>query len=247
MRLIPVRPNVLQLLGSVLGAAAIVCCGASDRSGFDSARDGGTASGNGNSDSNDKTGGLGDAPGSAGTVESCAVANATRSCCSTGTQTCSSGTEFHVWGPCLDTAGKPFACDGTGGGGGEDGGAGTGGGGGEDAGGGTGGGGGEDAGGGTGGGGGEDAGGGTGGGGNECPCVVGETINCDEDCTQHVICRPFSTKVCQPDGRFGPCRESLVPTTNTGCSNFGFGCNPLKPDGNYIGNCGVKFACGHVP
>jgi hypothetical protein len=230
MRLIPARSNVLKLLGSLLAAAAIVCCGSSDQSAFESTQDGGVGNGNGNGNA----GSFGGSSGSTGSVEACDVANATRSCCGTGTQTCIGGAEFHAWGPCLDAAGRFFTCgDGSGGGGAEDGGQGAGGGGAED-------------GGGAGGGGAED-GGGTGGGGSECPCVPGEVINCDEDCKQIVLCAPFSTKTCQPDGTFGPCRESFANVGVTGCTNMGFGCSPLTPDGVYVGLCDSKFTCGHVP
>jgi hypothetical protein len=65
-----------------------------------------------------------------------------------------------------------------------------------------------------------------------------------------IICRPFSTKVCQPDGTFAPCREALLPTADTnlfGCMNLFNGCFPENPEGLYIGDCSTAFTCGGPP
>jgi hypothetical protein len=83
----------------------------------------------------------------------------------------------------------------------------------------------------------------------DCSCVPGKIVGCDEDCTAFVFCAPFSTKVCQPDGKFGPCRESILPTgedTNL-CLNVFNGCFPENAGGTYIGDCGKVFVCGHPP
>jgi len=83
-----------------------------------------------------------------------------------------------------------------------------------------------------------------------CPCVPGATIGCDEDCSALVFCAPFSTKVCQPDGTWGPCRESLLPqadATASACLNVFFGCFGENVDGVYAGICDDKFQCGHAP
>jgi hypothetical protein len=83
-----------------------------------------------------------------------------------------------------------------------------------------------------------------------CPCVPGATIGCDEDCSALVFCMPFSTKVCQPDGTWGPCREALLPQVDTsasGCLNVFFGCFGENVDGVYTGFCDDKFQCGHAP
>jgi hypothetical protein len=83
----------------------------------------------------------------------------------------------------------------------------------------------------------------------DCRCVPGKVVGCDEDCTAFVFCAPFSTKVCQPDGKFGPCRESILPTgedTNA-CLNVFNGCLPENLDGVYVGDCGKAFVCGHPP
>jgi hypothetical protein len=81
--------------------------------------------------------------------------------------------------------------------------------------------------------------------------VPGAVIGCDEDCEAVVICAPFSTKECQPDGTFGPCRESLTPTTGSagvgGCMNWYHGCLPGNPEGTYMGDCSSKFTCGKAP
>lgn len=87
---------------------------------------------------------------------------------------------------------------------------------------------------------------------DECPCVPGTAIGCDEDCEAFVICKPFSSKVCQPDGRFGPCRESLLATPDSqllgiGCVNLFHGCFPQNPEGMYTGDCSKAFTCGHAP
>lgn len=84
---------------------------------------------------------------------------------------------------------------------------------------------------------------------DECKCIPGKIVGCDEDCTAVVFCAPFSTKVCQPDGKFGPCRESLLPTgedTNA-CINVFNGCLPGNLEGVYVGDCGKVFTCGHPP
>jgi hypothetical protein len=85
---------------------------------------------------------------------------------------------------------------------------------------------------------------------DDCPCVPGQVIGCDEDCSALVFCAPSSTKLCQPDGKFGPCREALLPTADTnllGCINVFHGCLPENPDGVYSGDCSKAFSCGHVP
>ena len=85
---------------------------------------------------------------------------------------------------------------------------------------------------------------------DECPCVPGTVIGCDEDCEALVICAPFSTKECQPDGKFGPCRESLLPTADTnlfGCVNLFHGCFAENPDGIFSGDCSQSYTCGHPP
>jgi hypothetical protein len=83
----------------------------------------------------------------------------------------------------------------------------------------------------------------------ECGCKPGAIVGCDEDCTAFVFCAPFSTKVCQPDGKWGPCRESLLPTLEdtNGCLNVFNGCLPGSLDGVFIGDCGKVFTCGHPP
>jgi hypothetical protein len=83
----------------------------------------------------------------------------------------------------------------------------------------------------------------------ECGCKPGKIVGCDEDCTAFVFCAPFSTKVCQPDGKFGPCRESLLPTgeDSNACLNVFHGCLPGSLDGVYVGDCGKVFTCGHPP
>ncbi|MFT3924640.1 MAG: hypothetical protein QM778_19020 [Myxococcales bacterium] len=83
-----------------------------------------------------------------------------------------------------------------------------------------------------------------------CPCIPGQIIGCDEDCKAGVICAPSSTKVCQPDGVFGPCRESFLPTADTnlsGCINLFHGCFPDNPEGTFVGDCSKSYKCGHAP
>ena len=84
----------------------------------------------------------------------------------------------------------------------------------------------------------------------ECKCVPGTVVGCDEDCTAFVFCAPFSTKVCQPDGKFGPCRESLLPTLEPNaklCLNVFHGCLPGNYEGVWVGDCNSPFTCGHPP
>lgn len=85
---------------------------------------------------------------------------------------------------------------------------------------------------------------------DECPCVPGAIVGCDEDCEALVFCAPSSTKVCQPDGTFGPCREALLPTPDTnllGCINVFHGCFAENDQGVYVGDCSKTFTCGHPP
>jgi hypothetical protein len=84
----------------------------------------------------------------------------------------------------------------------------------------------------------------------ECLCVPGAIVGCDEDCEALVFCAPSSTKVCQPDGTFGPCREALLPTPDTnllGCINVFHGCFAENDQGVYVGDCSKAFTCGHPP
>jgi hypothetical protein len=84
----------------------------------------------------------------------------------------------------------------------------------------------------------------------ECKCIPGTVVGCDEDCTAFVFCAPFSTKVCQPDGKFGPCRESLLPTLESNaklCLNVFHGCLPGNFEGVWVGDCNSPFTCGHPP
>lgn len=82
----------------------------------------------------------------------------------------------------------------------------------------------------------------------ECKCIPGQVIGCDEDCAALVFCAPFSSKVCQPDGTFGPCRESLLPNLESNlCLNVFHGCFAENPDGLFIGDCNKPFTCGHPP
>jgi hypothetical protein len=82
-----------------------------------------------------------------------------------------------------------------------------------------------------------------------CGCIPGAVVSCDEDCSQGIFCMPFSTKECLPDGTFGPCRESLVPTGNVllvGCSNVFKGCFGNE-EGQWTGDCSKAFTCGKAP
>ena len=47
---------------------------------------------------------------------------------------------------------------------------------------------------------------------DECPCVPGAVALCDEDCSTNILCIPWSTKTCLPDGTWGLCREQPMPT-----------------------------------
>lgn len=42
----------------------------------------------------------------------------------------------------------------------------------------------------------------------ECGCVPGVVIGCDEDCSAAIFCSPTGRKTCLPDGTWGPCRET---------------------------------------
>lgn len=83
----------------------------------------------------------------------------------------------------------------------------------------------------------------------ECGCVPGQVIGCDEDCEALVICLPNSTKECQPDGTWGRCRESLLPTgaATQACINFFHGCLPGNREGIFTGDCGGAYTCGTPP
>ena len=84
----------------------------------------------------------------------------------------------------------------------------------------------------------------------ECKCVPGVTIACDEDCTTLVICSTTGKKTCQPDGTFSPCREEGLngglPDV-LGCRSAFYGCLPDSSDGVYSGDCSHAFVCGHAP
>lgn len=84
----------------------------------------------------------------------------------------------------------------------------------------------------------------------ECKCVPGVTIACDEDCTTLVICSTTGKKTCQPDGTFSPCREEGLngglPDV-LGCRSAFYGCLPDSSDGVYSGDCSSAFVCGHAP
>ena len=85
---------------------------------------------------------------------------------------------------------------------------------------------------------------------DECKCVPGVTIACDEDCTTLVICSTTGKKTCQPDGTFSPCREEGLngglPDV-LGCRSAFYGCLPGSTDGAYSGDCSSAFVCGHAP
>ncbi|MET0343422.1 MAG: hypothetical protein ABW252_20595 [Polyangiales bacterium] len=90
----------------------------------------------------------------------------------------------------------------------------------------------------------------------ECGCVPGTTIACDEDCATLVICTLTGAKTCQPDGTWGPCREQIwTGSVNlevvAGCRNFFHGCIPFVSEepfpGIFVGDCSKAFECGHVP
>lgn len=134
MRLVTSLP---VLLAGVLAS----CGGTNDGGGFG----GGSTSGTGGpaKPGGSSSGTFGS--GGSGTSQPCSSIGSTQSCCTTGTQTCTGGSEFPVWGPCVDSNGATLTCSGGGGNGSEDGGGGHGGNGGEDGGAGTPGGGGEDA------------------------------------------------------------------------------------------------------
>lgn len=84
----------------------------------------------------------------------------------------------------------------------------------------------------------------------ECKCVPGVTIACDEDCTTLVICSTTGKKTCQPDGTFSPCREEGLngglPDV-LGCRSAFFGCLPGSSEGVFSGDCSSAFVCGHAP
>jgi len=85
-----------------------------------------------------------------------------------------------------------------------------------------------------------------------CQCIPGTVIGCDEDCEAFVLCMPFASKECQPDGTWGPCRETLLPNEDSkalgiDCFNLFHGCFAENPDGNYTGDCSNAFTCGHPP
>jgi hypothetical protein len=42
----------------------------------------------------------------------------------------------------------------------------------------------------------------------DCGCVPGTIIACDEDCSAALFCSLTGRKTCQPDGTWGPCRET---------------------------------------
>jgi hypothetical protein len=44
-----------------------------------------------------------------------------------------------------------------------------------------------------------------------CGCVPGAVIECDEDCAVGLFCSITASKTCQPDGTWGPCRETGSP------------------------------------
>lgn len=47
---------------------------------------------------------------------------------------------------------------------------------------------------------------------DECRCTPGAVALCDEDCSVNILCIPWSTKTCLPNGQWTPCREGAMPT-----------------------------------
>jgi hypothetical protein len=102
--------------------------------------------------------------------------------------------------------------------------------------------------------------------GEDCSCVPGAMIQCDEDCSVSIFCNLTATKTCQPDGTWGPCHESpgggipdvanvlgdagvggLLNGTVGGCRTMFFGCDALGLKETFTGDCSQQFMCGHPP
>jgi hypothetical protein len=43
---------------------------------------------------------------------------------------------------------------------------------------------------------------------DRCGCIPGVVVQCDEDCSVSLFCTLTASKTCQPDGTWGPCRET---------------------------------------
>jgi hypothetical protein len=82
----------------------------------------------------------------------------------------------------------------------------------------------------------------------ECECVPGTKILCSEDCEQLIICSLTGTKTCQPDGKFGPCKEEFLAGLDgvVACKSLYYKCL-FADEGIYVGDCDSTFTCGHPP